>query len=172
MVSSRLYNKDIHGPEYDHLSIIVELNERWLVDVAHGDLFIEPLRIDSVGVQEGEFKLHKIEQLSDKKYLLWESQKGIVEFKKKYTFDLSPKAIDQFSDQSIYKQTSPDSHFVKNIICTKPTQLGRKTIFNKVYKVESACHVEEISITDNDTLLSILKEEFNIIIPNAEKAII
>ena len=35
------------GPEFDHIALIVDLDERWLVDVGFGDSFLEPLRLDS-----------------------------------------------------------------------------------------------------------------------------
>src|SRR6516164_4638735 len=33
------------GPEYDHLTLRVDLDEPWLVDVGFGDSFLEPLRL-------------------------------------------------------------------------------------------------------------------------------
>src|SRR6185369_11099575 len=35
------------GPIFDHMALMVTLNERWLVDVGFGDSFLEPLLLDS-----------------------------------------------------------------------------------------------------------------------------
>src|SRR5215218_8366156 len=39
------------GPEFDHMTLLVKLGERWLADVGFGDSFVEPLRLDERGVQ-------------------------------------------------------------------------------------------------------------------------
>src|ERR1043166_851204 len=42
------------GPEFDHLALIVPIDgERWLADVGFGDSFLEPLRVDERGDQDG-----------------------------------------------------------------------------------------------------------------------
>src|ERR1041384_3251795 len=35
------------GPDFDHMTLMVTLDERWLVDVGFGDSFLEPLLLDS-----------------------------------------------------------------------------------------------------------------------------
>ena len=35
------------GPQFDHMTLIVTLEERWLSDVGFGDSFVEPLLLDS-----------------------------------------------------------------------------------------------------------------------------
>jgi N-hydroxyarylamine O-acetyltransferase len=44
-----------YGPEFDHLVLVVYLDERWLVDVGFGESFRLPLRLDKRGdqVQDG-----------------------------------------------------------------------------------------------------------------------
>jgi len=39
------------GPEFDHLTLLVQLEERWLADVGFGECFREPLRLDEPGEQ-------------------------------------------------------------------------------------------------------------------------
>ena len=35
------------GPNFDHMTLMVTLAERWLVDVGFGDSFLEPLLLDA-----------------------------------------------------------------------------------------------------------------------------
>ena len=35
------------GPQFDHMTLMVTLDERWLADVGFGDSFLEPLLLDS-----------------------------------------------------------------------------------------------------------------------------
>jgi N-hydroxyarylamine O-acetyltransferase len=51
-------------------------------------------------------------------------------FTQKYVFYLSPVHKDDFAAICLDKQTNPSSYFVKNLVCTKPTKVGRVTIFN------------------------------------------
>ncbi len=52
LVSARVFNGQIHGPEYDHAAIIVTLgDDEYLADVGFGDFSSEPLRY-SLGVEQ------------------------------------------------------------------------------------------------------------------------
>ncbi len=165
MISSRVWNKESYGPEFDHMSLHVKLEEQeYLLDVGFGDLFIEPLKIECDIMQEDYFKNYKIEQLEDKKFVLLESLKEKEDYQKKYLFNLEPRSIEDYAEQCEYKQTSPDSHFVKNTICTLPTKQGRKTILNNIFKIKSFDKVTEKEISNDQELIKILKEEFNMTI--------
>lgn len=162
MVSSRIYDNGTFGPPYDHMSLIVHLDDLWLVDVGYGDLFIEPLLIHPDKVQEDYFKNYKITPVDNGELMVTESLKTTTVFKKKYVFDLNPRAIHEFTDQCHYKQYSPDSFFVKNLICTLPTSQGRKTLFNNGLKIKNNQEVNQRRIEHPTDLISVLKEEFGI----------
>jgi N-hydroxyarylamine O-acetyltransferase len=161
MVSSRIKDNEGYGPPFDHMSIIVKLDDNWLVDVGYGDLFIEPIKISTNSIQKDDFKDYKIEKLNDNEFVLLESHKGVHNFIERYIFDCTPRSIEDFFAQCEYKQSSADSYFVQNMICTIPTQHGRKTIFNNVYKTKSLSTTTEEIIQSNDDLIKILSEEFN-----------
>ena len=166
MISSRIFNEGSYGPAFDHMSIVVKLDEYWLVDVGYGDLFIEPLKLYATNVQEDYFKKYRLEPLNDREFLLLESLKNRQDFTKRYILDLEPRTIDAFFDQCEYKQSSPDSYFVKNTVCTMPTKYGRKTILNDTFKIRNKDEVRETKISGNTNLLKILKDEFNISMRN------
>src|SRR5437763_17205555 len=50
------------GPMFDHMALMVELNERWLADVGFGEGFREPLRLDEAGEQAQAFGAYRIRQ--------------------------------------------------------------------------------------------------------------
>lgn len=115
-------------------------------------------------IQPDHFKNYKIEQLDPSNYLLLASLKDSVDFQKKYIFDLQNRAIKEFSDQNHFKQSSSDSYFVKNRLCTLPTKDGRKTIFNDLFKQRTGQETEQRIIKGNANLIEILKKEFKITI--------
>jgi N-hydroxyarylamine O-acetyltransferase len=41
------------GPDFDHMTLMVLLAERWLADVGFGDSFLEPMRLDERGPASG-----------------------------------------------------------------------------------------------------------------------
>lgn len=162
MVSARIFKDEEYGPDFDHMSVVVSLEEEWLVDVGFSDLFIEPLKIQSDKIQEDYLKNYKIERLNDNEFLLLESLKNPQDFKWKYIFEKRSRSISEFHDMCFYKQYSPDSYFVKNKVCAIATKNGRKTILNDTFKIRSYDQVEEREIKDNSDLLKVLKDEFNI----------
>lgn len=162
IISSRIFDHEKLGPKYDHMSIIVKLEEDWLVDVGYGDLFIEPLKINSRTIQEDQFKNYKIDQLNKKEFILLESLKSKTQYIKRYSFDLSPRKIEEFYDQCHYKQYAPESYFVNNTICTLPTKTGRKTILNHIFKIKRDGQIQEKTLQDDNELFQTLQEEFNV----------
>ena len=52
MLSAEVANAAVvFGPAFDHMTLLVSLEQRWLVDVGFGDSFREPLRLDEPNEQ-------------------------------------------------------------------------------------------------------------------------
>ena len=162
LVSARIFDNEKIGPEFDHMAIVVKLNDLWLVDVGYGDLFITPLKIKTDIEQEDKFKLYKLIPDGKNDYLLLESLKSNVNWIRKYSFNLKPCLIDDFKDQHEYKQSSSDSYFVRNMICSLPNESGRKTILNNTFKIRTGSVVREKQFTSQKELTQILENDFNI----------
>src|SRR5213080_2780696 len=48
LLSARVARSDGgEGPEFDHLTLRIDLEEPWLADVGFGDSFLEPLRLEA-----------------------------------------------------------------------------------------------------------------------------
>lgn len=165
IVSSRMYDKrEKLGPQFDHLSIIVKLEENWLVDVGYGSLFTEPMKIPSEiddYVYKDREAIYKINQLSESNYALSESRRG-YKFKKIYAFETIPRKIEEFYEQIDFKQHSEESYFVKNRICTIPTKEGRITLFNNKFIKTIEGDKEEHTIKNDEEFYQILRDEFKI----------
>jgi len=162
MISAQIFDNDKLGPEFDHMAIIVSIeNEYWLADVGFGDLFIKPLKIDQQTEQINGGNTYKISFLNGQSYLLSKSEYGTV-FEKKYVFDTSEKKIEQFLPQCKLKQQSPDSYFVQNKVCTTAQKDGRKTIFNSKYIEKQNGNKTELLIETKEQEKNILEKEFGI----------
>lgn len=151
------------GPEYDHMLICIEMNEkRYLADVGYGDLFTRPLEVKE-GIQSDGRNQFMISYFDDQDFVLSMSSDN-VRFCKKYRFNLSQVPREKFSGICLDKQTNPSSYFVKNIICTKPTNSGRLTLLNdKLIEKKEDERIEK-PIRNDDELRAALKKNFGVLI--------
>lgn len=163
IIACRIIDEDgTVGPEFDHMSVHVQSHKRFLIDVGYGDLFVTPIAIET-GVQFDGRNYFRIDKLNQGDYLLSMSSDG-NNFSKRYTFNLDEVRAEDFESICLDKQTNPDSYFVKNLICTRPTDTGRLTIFND--KLVEKCHdvKTEKAIQSDEQLKAYLKENFQIVI--------
>ncbi|HEY5822791.1 MAG TPA: arylamine N-acetyltransferase [Cyclobacteriaceae bacterium] len=164
MIASRIFTTEgIFGPEFDHLSLVVDLDERWLVDVGYGDLFITPLKLIESDIQFDGRNYFKIEKNEQSAYVLEMSANG-TDFEKRYAFTLLPRTIADFEASCVDKQVNPSSYFVQNTLITLPTKNGRRTIFNNKFIEKENGLREEMIIENDEQLKAILKSKFGIIV--------
>jgi N-hydroxyarylamine O-acetyltransferase len=161
IIEARIFTEDGNlGPRFDHMSVLVELDKKYLADVGFGDLFLKPLEIRE-GVQSDGRNNFKIEQQDEFNYVL-SMEKEDRSFEKKYFFDLRPANAEDFYGMCVEKQTSSESYFVKNLVCTRPTDNGRITIFNNSL-IERKGQERMITKIDDDVQRrKILEEKFDI----------
>ncbi len=130
MISARVNNpKGGWGEEFDHMAIIVNLEEQWLADVGFGDSFIEPLKFELDTVQENINGYYKIVKHDYEYFKLTKSADG-KELAGEYIFTLKERQLEEFENMNDYQQTSPDSHFRKGKVCTIANEKGRVTLSN------------------------------------------
>lgn len=118
------------GPNFDHMALLVELDERWLVDVGFGDSVREPLLLDS---RDEQRKGREVYRLTDDGHFLTFMQRKDLgqsppDWKPQYRFTLAPRRFSDYGEMCLYHQTSPQSHFTKGRVCTRATPNGRVTL--------------------------------------------
>jgi arylamine N-acetyltransferase len=60
-----------------------------------------------------------------------------------YRFDLTPRDLPDYEATCRYHQTSPESHFTRNTVCSLATPTGRVTIRGRTMIVTSDGHRDE-----------------------------
>ncbi len=146
--------------EFDHLTLRVDLEEPWLADVGFGDSFLEPVRMESGREQQdpaGKFRLVK---LGERMQL--EKGQSDGSWKPQYSFSLQPRELSDFTARCQYHQTSPDSHFVQNRICTRATPDGRITLSGMKLIVTQNGQRDEHVLASEDQRIKVLSEQFGI----------
>lgn len=116
-----------YSPDFDHLALLVHLDENWLVDVGFGESFRLPLVLQPARIQEQKWGNYRFER--DGEY--WIVQEWDEKWRPAYRFTLQPYHLSDFAERCIYHQTSPESHFRQKRICTLATPSGRITLSNQ-----------------------------------------
>lgn len=114
------------GPEFDHMALLVTLEERWLADVGFGDSFVEPLLLDERAEQAQGSRAFRIEEEGGRLLLLRRDAGGAWE--PQYRFGLEPHAFADYAEMCRFHQTSPESHFTRGRVCSRLTAEGRVTL--------------------------------------------
>lgn len=149
------------GPDFDHMALMVSLDQRWLVDVGFGDSFIKPLRLDDRGEQvEGE-RAYRI--LPDGAHLILARRDNGDEWKAQYRFTLQPHRYADYAEMCHYHQTSPQSHFTRARICSRVVEGGRITLSEMRFITTSKDGGrQERILTSHEAHADILREHFGI----------
>ena len=115
------------GPEFDHMALLVTLEERWLADVGFGDSFVEPLLLDERAEQTQGARAFRLEEETAGRLVLSMKDAGGM-WEPQYRFGLEPHTYEEYAEMCRFHQTSPESHFTRGRICSRLTPEGRVTL--------------------------------------------
>ena len=163
MLSAEVANKEgSFGPDFDHMTLLVTLEERWLADVGFGDSFREPLLLDCRGEQVQGERAYQI--LPDGDHLILKQRDNTGEWNTQYRFSLEPHSYADYVEMCHYQQTSPQSHFTQGRICTRATTAGRITLSEmRLITTGKDGERQERVLTSAEEYASLLREQFGII---------
>ena len=146
-------------PPFDHMTLLVELEQRWLADVGFGDSFREPLLLDERSEQvqrEGAYRLLEADD-----HLILQRSEG-DSWKPQYRFTLEPHHFAEFADMCHYHQTSPESPFTQRRTCSRATLDGRITITETRLITTIGKEKQELELGSEAEWFAALKQHFGI----------
>ena len=150
------------GPRFDHMTLMVTLDDRWLVDVGFGDSFLEPLLLDSRSEQAQGTRAFRIE--ANNEHLILSRRNDVGDWQPQYRFDLEPHEFPDYEETCVFHQTSPDSHFTKGVICSRATSDGRITLSDmRLITTGSQQERDERSLSSREEFDQILRDQFGIV---------
>jgi len=163
MLSAEVANDDgTFSAPFDHMTLMVTLDERWLVDVGFGDSFIEPLRIDERGTQIQGDRAYRIEP--GENYLVMQQKTSEVDdWKSGYRFNLTTYQYADYLERCLFHQTSPASHFTQNRICSMLTMNGRISVSDKRFIVTENGMRTDYPVGGDEEYRALLLEHFGIV---------
>ena len=149
------------GPEFDHMTLLVKLDERWIADVGFGDSFLEPLRLDEPKEQLQGARAYKFVAEGDHRILWQRNYDGV--WSKQYRFSLQPHVYAHYAETCRFHQTSPDSHFTKGRVCTRATADGRVTLSElRLITTNNKGERQERTLASENEYAAALREHFGI----------
>jgi len=161
LLSARVARADGgEGPEFDHLTLRVDLEEPWLADVGFGESFLEPLQLEAGRDQQDPTGTYRLLEQGERLRI----EKSLPDggWKPQYSFSLQSRRLEEFAGMCRFHQTSPDSSFTQKRICTRATPDGRITLSEMKLITTSKGQREERSLTSEEEWSSTLHEKFGI----------
>jgi N-hydroxyarylamine O-acetyltransferase len=150
------------SPEFDHLTLLVDLEDHWLADVGFGESFLEPLGLEPGIEQPDPAGTFRLVEKGDDLQMETAGREGM--WKPQYSFSLQPRKLEDFSGMCHYHQTSPESHFTQNRICSRATPDGRITLSGMKLITTVNGKREERVLVSEDERIPVLREQFGIIL--------
>jgi N-hydroxyarylamine O-acetyltransferase len=148
------------GPEFDHLTLLIALEQRWLADVGFGDSFRAPLRLDEPGEQHEGARSYRLTHEHERWQML--QRDDGAEWEPQYAFTLQPRRHTDFVDMCHYHQTAPESSFTQRRICSRATPDGRVTLSDMKLIVTAQSERQERLLADQTEYAAMLKQHFGI----------
>jgi N-hydroxyarylamine O-acetyltransferase len=157
MLSARVFGpRNQPGPPFDHMTLRVDLDEPWLVDVGFGRFAMQPLRLGFPGDQPDPAGTFRVT----------EGPAGDVDVfhdgEPAYRADPRPYALSDFGPTCWWQQTFPGSHFRTSLTCSVSTSSGRVTLSGDRLIVTQDGHREERTLTGAAEILGAYQHYFGI----------
>ena len=165
LLSARVITPDGHvTPPFDHLTLEVRCPgsaERWLCDVGFGEGFLEPLPLAAGTERQQENGLYRLEA-DGGEYVLMRRAAADGPLAPQYRFSTEPHDLEAFAEMCDYQQTSPDSHFTQQRVCSLATPEGRVTLTGSRLIVTRRGERSELPVEDDAAYRAALRERFGI----------
>jgi N-hydroxyarylamine O-acetyltransferase len=165
MVSARVYQGEKgFGVEFDHMALKVSFgNDEYLADVGFGEFTMRPLKIELNSEASDPLGIFRIEKFNDiYKVVKQKDEKG--EFFPRYLFSDIERVIVDFNEMCLFHQTSSESHFTQNKICSLPVKDGRITLSGRKLIATMNGKAETKELESDDEVKQVLKTHFNIVL--------
>ena len=154
------------GPIFDHMTLMVTLEERWLADVGFGDSFLEPLLLDTRSEQVQGTRSFRLVDEDD--YVVLMMRNDGEDWQPQYRFTLQPYTLPDYEEMCRFHQTSPESHFTRNLICSRVTPEGRITLSGMNFITTSGPQRvrDERTLSTREEYDRMLRDEFGVVMKN------
>jgi N-hydroxyarylamine O-acetyltransferase len=87
-------------------------------------------------------------------------------WKPQYRFTLQPYGFEDYEEMCRFHQTSPESHFTKNLICSRATEHGRITLSGMKLITTAGAQRDEQTLSNRNEYDRVLRDQFGVVMEN------
>jgi N-hydroxyarylamine O-acetyltransferase len=170
IVSGRMARGKEPSADFSHMALVVTLdNQQWLVDVGFGDFALTPLNMNTDTPQsDGRNKYivgPDVDIEGKRFYGVSRWNEARQSYGPECFFSRAARSFADFQPMHVQHQTSPDSYFTKNLMCSLPTVQGRISIVNgRIVETQNGIKRTR-HIQHSRQLHQVLRHHFDIHIP-------
>jgi N-hydroxyarylamine O-acetyltransferase len=146
----------------NHLVLLVVLDRSWIVDVGFGDGFLTPLPLEP-GTYTQSFLHYRVSRDGPR----WRVDNHAYGGADGFDFTLTTRTLGDFATQCRELQTSPESAFVRTIVCERFTREGLVMLRGATLREVTAAGVTSRVLQDENQFATTLRERFGIDLPAA-----
>jgi N-hydroxyarylamine O-acetyltransferase len=143
----------------NHLALKVNLEQAYLADAGFGNGLLEPIPL-SAGVYMQQARAFKLEQHGEHwRFDIPSMAVGAVG--NSFDFTLEPQNLEHFQERCTYLQTSPESGFVRVVVCHRMTETGVQSLRGAVLQTISHGIETSRTLESRDDYDTVLREVFD-----------
>ena len=159
--------KEKFTPEFDHMVLLVDFKKTYLVDVGFGDNFRKPIAMPDGKSEDvsGSYRLRPFASAQDT-YILQKKDRN--NWQTVYSFTKHPRVISDFEEMSTFNQTSPESHFTQQTICSIATKNGRVSLSDDFLTITDGSSKRKINVISQEDFKQKLRDHFGIQLNNCK----
>lgn len=148
----------------NHLALIVQLEERWLVDAGFGGSLASPIRFAEGGRNEAPYDV-SLARIDDGWWRFEEILSG-----NPFSFDFRDGPAEQalLDRQQQFLQTDEASPFVLNLVAQRRVGDTHITLRGRTFSLETADGIDKRLIEDAAELVALFKDRFGLDVPEIE----
>jgi len=164
MLSAQVANNRYEfSRDFDHMTLMVALNKgQWLADVGFGDSFIEPLPLAVNTEHQQRENRYRLVSDNQQRLVLERASKN-EDWESQYRFSLQPYHYPDYAEMCAYHQTSPESHFTQQRICSRLTPRGRISLSDMRFIITENGLRTERPVKDEQEYAKMLRDRFGIV---------
>ena len=175
LLAARVYGGEGRlGIPYDHLALRVRTVDRgeWLTDVGFGAHCHYPLAFGERGEQADPAGVFRIAEAEPDTAGVRGGGDGVeaadldvlMGGKAQYRLEVRPRVLGDFAAGAWWHSTSPASHFVRSLVCSRVTEDGgRITLSGRNLTVTAADGTREVrELTTDEEVLGVYRDRFGI----------
>ena len=161
LVGARVYGNGSLGPPFDHLALLVHLDDGtgpWVADVGFGSHSTHPLLLRSRQEQHDPAGPFRLADAADGDVDVFKGSEP------QYRIEPRARSLADFVPTCWYQQSSPESHFTHSTVCSRLTADGRLSISgHTVIRTSGGVRAEE-QLDGDGALLAAYRDHFGIVL--------